>query len=86
MKLLVDMNLSPEWVDYLRRNAIDARHWSDAGDSKEIDAVIMEYARDNGFVVFTHADHLARGALITISPDCRRVRILPIRPEAEPGA
>ena len=31
MKILIDMNLSPEWVDYLRREGYDAIHWKDVG-------------------------------------------------------
>jgi len=31
MKILVDMNLSPKWVDYLSGNNIEAVHWSFIG-------------------------------------------------------
>ena len=31
MKLLVDMNLSPSWVDRLARHGFEAVHWSTIG-------------------------------------------------------
>ncbi|MFM9968875.1 MAG: DUF5615 family PIN-like protein [Burkholderiales bacterium] len=31
MKILVDMNLSPRWVQMIRAAGIDAEHWSDLG-------------------------------------------------------
>ncbi len=31
MKLLVDMNLSPAWVDVLRQAGFEAIHWSEIG-------------------------------------------------------
>jgi hypothetical protein len=27
MKLLVDMNLSPRWIEYLKQSGFDAVHW-----------------------------------------------------------
>lgn len=54
MKLIVDMNLSPSWVEYLRNHGIDADHWSALGNVKAPDREIMNYARERAFVVFTH--------------------------------
>jgi len=54
MKLLVDMNLSPEWVETFRAAGREAAHWSTLGDPRAVDADIMDYARVNGWVVFTH--------------------------------
>lgn len=31
MKLLVDMNLSPRWVNMLTQSGIEAAHWSALG-------------------------------------------------------
>ncbi len=38
MKILIDMNLSPEWVDYLQREGYVATHWRDIGsfEAKDI--------------------------------------------------
>lgn len=54
MKILVDMNLSPDWVPALTNHGITAVHWSTVGDPRAEDAVIMDWARENGYVVFTH--------------------------------
>jgi predicted nuclease of predicted toxin-antitoxin system len=54
MKILIDMNLSPDWVVVFDRYNIEAIHWSNIGDPRELDVVIMEWARNNGYVVFTH--------------------------------
>jgi predicted nuclease of predicted toxin-antitoxin system len=48
------MNLSPEWVPYLHERGHDAVHWSAIGAANAPDAAIMQWARDNRRVVFTH--------------------------------
>ena len=54
MKILIDMNLSPDWVAVFQRNDIEAVHWSTIGKSDARDTVIMEWARNNNYIVFTH--------------------------------
>lgn len=54
MKFLVDMNLSPRWVDLLSGAGIEAVHWSIVGALNAPDTEIMAYARANEFVVFTN--------------------------------
>ncbi|HYO79246.1 MAG TPA: DUF5615 family PIN-like protein [Thermoanaerobaculia bacterium] len=54
MKILLDMNLTPEWVEFFRANSVDAEHWSHVGDVTAPDEVIMDFARRGGYVVFTH--------------------------------
>ena len=54
MKLIVDMNLSPHWVNILADAGIEAAHWSALGANNALDSVIMAYARANNYVVFTH--------------------------------
>jgi predicted nuclease of predicted toxin-antitoxin system len=49
-----DINLSPDWVIVFDRYNLEAIHWSNIGDPRELDVVIMEWARNNGYVVFTH--------------------------------
>ncbi|HEU4888108.1 MAG TPA: DUF5615 family PIN-like protein [Thermoanaerobaculia bacterium] len=122
MKIVIDMNLTPAWVEFFATRGIESVHWSDVGDPRALDPEIMSFARENGHVVFTHdldfgnilavtnargpsviqarvedpipatigedvvevitenKTHLERGALITIDPDRRRIRILPIVP------
>ncbi|MGE0008103.1 MAG: DUF5615 family PIN-like protein [Parvibaculaceae bacterium] len=54
MKLLIDMNLSPDWVAVLTCADFEAHHWSTVGAADASDREIMAYARTNGHVVITH--------------------------------
>ena len=54
MKLLIDMNLSPRWVETLTDAGIEAVHWSSVGAITALDSEIMSYARSNGYIVLTH--------------------------------
>jgi predicted nuclease of predicted toxin-antitoxin system len=53
MKVLVDMNLSPRWVQTLRSAQIEAIHWSNVGRANAPDTEIMAYASNHGYVVLT---------------------------------
>ena len=53
MKLLVDMNLSPRWIDVLGRYGFEAVHWSVVGEANAPDSEIMAWAVANGWVVLT---------------------------------
>lgn len=65
MKILIDMNLSPEWVPILQEQGWEAVHWSSIGDPGDPDRVIFDYAADRGYVVFTH--DLDFGAILAAS-------------------
>ena len=54
MKILIDMNLSPEWVDEFSNYGIEALHWTSVGKFDAPDVLLMERARDNDYIVFTH--------------------------------
>lgn len=54
IRLLIDMNLSPRWVDELAGHGYDSVHWSTVGDAQAADTAIMDWARANGRAVFTH--------------------------------
>jgi predicted nuclease of predicted toxin-antitoxin system len=54
VQLVIDMNLSVEWVAELARHGWSAVHWSTVGDPRAEDSVVMEWALANGRVVFTH--------------------------------
>lgn len=54
MKILVDMNLSPDWVVVLKQEGWETVHWSNVGDFRATDAAIMAWAKQNKHVVFTH--------------------------------
>ena len=53
MKVLIDMNLSPRWAGVLSAAGIEAVHWSALGAINAPDSEIMNYARNNDFVVLT---------------------------------
>jgi predicted nuclease of predicted toxin-antitoxin system len=54
MKVLLDMNLSPDWIPVLAEASISALHWSSVGHVSAPDPEIMEYAGLHGYVVLTH--------------------------------
>ena len=67
MKLLLDMNLPPSWVDFLENAGFQSVHWSNIGSHDAPDKEIMTWAKANGYVVFTH--DLDFGALLAVSKD-----------------
>ena len=84
MKLLVDMNLSPEWVTLLREAGWEAEHWSQIGNPRAVDVEIMACAREHGSVVFTH--DLDFGTLLALTraegPSVLQVRTQDVTPGA----
>ena len=82
-KILIDMNLSPRWIELFKKSGITAVHWSNVGDPKAKDSVIMEWARKNGHVVFTH--DLDFGTLLALTqataPSVIQIRTQNILPE-----
>ena len=54
MKILIDMNLSPEWVQEFKNHKIESTHRSEVGQFDAPDSIIMDWARKNDHIVFTH--------------------------------
>jgi predicted nuclease of predicted toxin-antitoxin system len=54
LHLLVDMNLSVEWVGVFRSSGFSATHWSEVGGVSANDAKVMRFALDQHMIVFTH--------------------------------
>jgi predicted nuclease of predicted toxin-antitoxin system len=54
MKLLLDMNLTPRWAEFLESADFQVLHWSRLGRADASDSEIMEYAAEHEFVVLTH--------------------------------
>ncbi|WP_256871791.1 DUF5615 family PIN-like protein [Nostoc sp. TCL26-01] len=50
MKILIDMNLSLEWVLTFTQAGIEAVHWSTIGDPGATDNVIMTWAVNNNYI------------------------------------
>lgn len=65
VNILIDMNLSPDWVRLLERHGWAAQHWSTVGDPRAGDRIIMEWAARNDYVVLTH--DLDFGALLALT-------------------
>ncbi|MBK7873470.1 MAG: DUF5615 family PIN-like protein [Saprospiraceae bacterium] len=54
MRFLIDMNLSPDWVDFFQKENLEAMHWSHVGDPRAPDTKIFNYAKVNDYIIFTH--------------------------------
>ena len=54
MKIIIDMNLSPEWAEYLGRDGHEAVHRKDAGCHDAPDTEIIGWARDRYYTIFTN--------------------------------
>ncbi len=82
LKLLIDMNLSPDWVTVLERNGWPAIHWSSVGNPRATDREIMDWARENQYLVFTH--DLDFGMLLAITraegPSVIQIRVQDVSP------
>ena len=84
MKFLVDMNLSPLWVEFLFQHGFEADHWSALGHPAAPDSEILAFASVNGYVVFTH--DLDFGMLLAVNqartPSIVQVRIQDVLPSS----
>ncbi len=84
MKVLIDMNLSPEWELYLNNAGFESLHWSKIGKGNESDSIIFEYAKNNNFIIFTH--DLDFGAILAYTnengPSVIQARIENITPDS----
>lgn len=84
LRLLVDMNLSPAWVPLLEASGFVAVHWSSIGLPNAPDRTLFSWARQNGYVVFTH--DLDFGALLAITgaeaPSVFQIRTEDVSPDA----
>lgn len=82
MKILIDMNLSPNCIEAYTAENIESVHWSTVGDPRAEDTEIMEYARADDYVVFTH--DLDFGTILALtqaeSPSVMQVRAQNILP------
>jgi predicted nuclease of predicted toxin-antitoxin system len=52
--ILVDMNLSVEWITFLNQAGWPAVHWSVVGNPRADDPTIMAWARSQKHAIFTH--------------------------------
>lgn len=84
IKILIDMNLPPKWEMLFSNEGWEAVHWSEVGAANAKDQVILKWAKDNGYIVFTH--DLDFGTLLAVTsakgPSVIQVRTQNILPEA----
>jgi len=82
VKLVIDMNLSPDWVAVLQRHGWEAAHWSSVGNPRAPDAELMAWAKASAYVVFTH--DLDFGAILAVTaaqgPSVFQVRTQDVSP------
>lgn len=87
MKILIDMNLSPDWTAAFAAENIESVHWSTIGDPRAEDIEIVEYARSHGYIVFTH--DLDFGMILALThaegPSVIQVRTQDILPSSLAG-
>ena len=81
--LLVDMNLSPDWIPVLQRHGWQAIHWSEVGESMASDEEIMRWAVAREYVVFTHDLDFGRILALTrgTGPSVLQVRAQNVLPD-----
>ncbi|MDA8141801.1 MAG: DUF5615 family PIN-like protein [Desulfobacteraceae bacterium] len=54
MKILIDMNLPPRWIELFANAGLHAMHWSKVGPINASDREIMAWASANDYIVMTH--------------------------------
>lgn len=53
MKILVDMDLTPTWVPFLKSHGHEARHWSEVGRGSDPDSALIQWAQKEAYIVLT---------------------------------
>lgn len=83
MKILLDMNLSPDWVPLLKKQGWETVHWSEIGKTNAPDHIIMKWALKHDYIVFTH--DLDFGSILAINnakgPSVIQIRTQDITPQ-----
>jgi predicted nuclease of predicted toxin-antitoxin system len=83
VNILIDMNLSPAWVQVLREAGYDAVHWMNVGDCSAPDTDILRWAAEHAYVVFTH--DLDFGSILAATktkiPSVLQIRFASIHPD-----
>lgn len=72
MKLLIDMNLSPRWAEFLNRAGWETVHWSLVGKASATDSELMGYAAQHDQVVITYDSRFRRNSRRDPRPQTER--------------
>jgi predicted nuclease of predicted toxin-antitoxin system len=83
LRIVVDMNLSVEWIPLLEQAGWTAVHWSAIGDPRAEDVTIMAWASSHGHAVFTHDLDFGTALALTHAdePSVIQVRAQRVLPE-----
>lgn len=88
MRILIDVNLTPEWVQVFASEGITAVHWTSVGDARAPDLEVMTWARSNEHIVFTH--DLDFGVLLAMTrstgPSVIQIRMQDVMPSVAADA
>jgi predicted nuclease of predicted toxin-antitoxin system len=83
VKMVIDMNLPPRWIDFFSEHGLTSRHWSDIVKANAIDSDILVWGKDNQYIIFTH--DLDFGTILAVTqanaPSVVQVRTQNIVPE-----
>jgi predicted nuclease of predicted toxin-antitoxin system len=79
MKFVVDMNLTPQWVERLNVAGYQAVHWSTVGGNDAEDGDIVKWAREHDCVVLT--EDLDFGTILAMS-GAQRPSVVQLRSES----
>ena len=84
MRVVVDMNLSPDWVPVLVNAGWEAVHWSTVGDPRAGDIEVFAWARQHESLILTH--DLDFGTLLALTkaegPSVVQIRTQDVSPQA----
>ncbi|MCF8246507.1 MAG: DUF5615 family PIN-like protein [Saprospiraceae bacterium] len=80
-------NLSPLWVDAFANAGWEAKHWSSIGEHHAPDPELMAWAKENGYIVFTHDLDFSAilAATKAAAPSVFQVRTQDVMPSAIAG-
>jgi len=83
VRIVVDMDLSPDWAPLLQRHRRPAVHWSAIGDARAADREIMAWAVANQHVVFTHDLDFGTALALThaVAPSVLQIRGQDVLPD-----
>ena len=83
MKIIVDMNMSQRWAEFLKERGHDALHWLSIGNEDDGDDIIAAYCTDAKAVILSQ--DLDFSALLAwsgaLGPSVVQVRSRNLRPE-----
>ena len=85
MKLVIDMNLSADWVPALKSVGIDAIHWRSIGPQDAADETIMAWAGANDAVILTRDLDFSTALLLEArkAPSVIQLRIEQVRSQRD---